>query len=191
VVADWNWQGYENRSMEVTVYSSCEKVELFLNGKSLGKQETNELNRFTATWQVPYQAGVLKAEGSGKKSGTAQAILETTGKPLSIKLQADTQLIQANGQDLSYITVELVDENGLRDPKADYPVKIEVSGPGTLASLANANPMSTESFLMPTRKAWQGRCLAIIKSGKEPGDIVVTASSNGLKSAKIVIKSGR
>jgi beta-galactosidase len=190
VVADWNWNGYENQRMEVHVYSSCERVELFLNGKSLGIKETNSLNRFTGIWQVPYVAGVLKAVGLNKNRKATETVLETTGKPVAIKLFADRQQIKANGQDLSYITVELEDEKGLRDPKAENQVDFEISGPGTLEAVGNANPMSTESYQLPGRKAWKGRCLVIVKSGKEKGDILLSASSAGLKNAKIIIRSG-
>jgi beta-galactosidase len=190
VVADWNWNDYENRPMEVSVYSSCDQVELFLNGKSLGKKDIDTSNRYTGIWQVPYQAGVLKAVGMNKKK-TFEATLETTGKPVAIVLHADRQQLRANGQDLSYITLELVDEKGRRDPKAENMVNIDISGPGTLAAIGNANPMSIESYQLPFRKAWMGRCLVIVKSGQEKGDIHITASSSGLRSASITLSSGQ
>jgi beta-galactosidase len=189
VVADWNWSGYENLPLEVNVYSSCEKVELFLNGKSLGKMETNSANRYTGIWQVPYQPGVLKAIGYMKNKKTTEAILETAGKPVSINLSADRQQIEPNGQDLSYVTVELKDQNGIRDPKAENTVQFSISGPGSLVAVGNGNPMSTESYQLPYRKAWKGRCLVIVKSEKDEGNITLNALSEGLQGARIIIKS--
>ena len=100
---------------------------------------------------------------------------------------ADRTRIKADGQDLSYITVELHDAEGVRHPKADNLVMFEIEGPGTIAGVGNADPKSTESYQQHKRKAWQGRCLVIVKAEKEAGDIVLTASATGLQPARIVI----
>lgn len=188
-VADWNWKGYENQPLEVTVYSSCETVELFLNGKSLGKKPTNRSTQFMATWQVPYTAGNLKAVGYKGKKIVNTSELFTANEPAKIQLTADRTQINANGQDLSYITVALVDEKGHRNPKAENEVQFTITGPGTIAGVGNANPVSLESYQSSQRKAWKGRCLAIIKSNNQSGDITVTATVNGLQPASIVIHS--
>lgn len=186
VVADWNWTGYENKPLEVSVYSSCQEVELFLNGKSLGKKQTNRDTKFTATWQVPYHAGILKTIGytNGKQAASSQ--LQTAKQPMKIKLSADRSTIKADGQDLSYITVELTDANGIRNPKAENLVKFKAEG-GTIVAVGNANPVSLESYQLPQRKAWQGRCLVIVKSNRNPGNITLTATADGMPSSKLVI----
>jgi beta-galactosidase len=186
VVADWNWPGYENKMLEADVYSSCEEVELFLNGKSLGKKQTNRTTQFTAIWQVSYQPGILKVVGykNGREVGSSQ--LKTAKQVSRIKLSADRPTIEGDGQDLSYVMVELVDANGIRNPKAQNLVKFDVKG-GTIAGVGNANPVSLESYQLPQRKAWQGRCLLIVKSNNQAGPIIVTASSHGLPSSKLVI----
>ena len=97
--------------------------------------------------------------------------------------------IAADGQDLSYITVELVDEQGVRNPLSENLVKFSITGPGSIVGVGNANPISTESFQQPQRKAWQGRCLLIIKSSKQAGAITITASSRGLTSEKVVLNT--
>lgn len=84
---------------------------------------------------------------------------------------------------------DLVDKNGNRNPKADNLVKFEITGPGSIAGVENANPISVESYQLPQRKAWYGRCLVIIKSGKKSGDIVLKASSPGVNSAEVIIKA--
>ncbi|HWS89594.1 MAG TPA: glycoside hydrolase family 2 TIM barrel-domain containing protein [Pyrinomonadaceae bacterium] len=191
VVADWNWKGYEGKALDVDVYSSCEEVELFLNGKSLGLKPTNRSTEFKATWSVPYQPGGLKAVGYGKTGRTAAATAElrTADAPARIKLTADRVRIKSDGQDLSYVTLELVDARGVRHPKAENLVRFAVEGPGSVAGVGNANPVSTESFQQPQRKAWQGRALVILKSGGRPGRITLRATSQGLPPATVVIES--
>jgi len=187
-VAEWNWEGYENQPIDVNVYSGHEKVELFLNGKSLGIKETNGENKFIATWQVPYQSGELKAVGYDGEKEKATNILKTAQTPVQLKLTADRSEIQSNGQDLSFITVEVLDENGIRNPLAENLVNFEISGPGKIVAVASSNPMSSESFQQPQRKAWKGRCLVIVKSEKKTGEIVLKAKSEGLPSGELVIK---
>jgi beta-galactosidase len=185
-VADWNWQGYMKKPLEVSVYSSCDEVELFLNGKSLGKKQTNRACQFTATWLVPYQPGILKTIGYTHGKMVSSAQLQTAKPVAKLKLSADRSLIKADGQDLSYITVELMDANRIRDPKAENLVRFKVEG-GTIVGVGNANPVSLESYQLPQRKAWRGRCLVIVKSTEKAGNIVLTAFAEGLPSTKVVI----
>ncbi len=187
VVADWNWTGYEEKPLEVSVYSSCEQVELFLNGKSLGKKKTDRSSQFTAKWNVPFNAGALKAVGYRGSKQVASSTLQTAQEPAAIKLTADRSTIAADGQDLSYITVELVDAKGTRNPKAEHLVKFEVGGAGTIVGVGNANPVSLESYQLSQRNTWQGRCLVIVKSKKEAGRIILKASVEGIGSAQTVI----
>jgi beta-galactosidase len=191
-VADWNWKGHEGRAVDVDVYSSCEEAELFLNGKSLGRKPTNRSTEFKATWAVPYQPGTLKAVGYGKTPRTAAATAElrTADAPSRIKLTADRARVRADGQDLSYVTVELVDARGVRHPKAENLVRFSVEGPGSIVGVGNANPVSTESYQQPQRKAWQGRALVVVKSGTRPGRITLRAASQGLPTASLVIEAG-
>jgi beta-galactosidase len=189
VVANWNWKGDEDSVFEIHVYSSCEQVELFLNNKSLGKKITNRATKFMAVYEVPYSAGELKAVGydNGKKIKTS--ILKTADEPTQIKLSAERKIIKADNEDLSYVTVDLIDKNGIRNPNAENLIHFEIQGPGTIAGVGNANPVSLESYQLPQRKAWHGRCLVIIKSGKTAGNIVLKATSPLLSPAKIAIKS--
>ncbi len=188
-VADWNWEGYEDKPIAVNVYSSCEEVELFLNEKSFGRKPTNRSTNFIAAWNVPYHAGILKAVGYQKKIGVNSSELTTATEPVSIKLFPDRSQIAADGQDLSYITIELVDSSGIRNPKAENLLKYEIDGPGTIVGLANANPVSTESYQQPQRKVWQGRSLVIIKAEDHPGEIHLKVTSPGLNTSEITINS--
>jgi beta-galactosidase len=189
VVENWNWKGNEGKIMDVSVYSSCEQVELFLNGKSLGKKPTNRSNKFTAIWRVPYQPGTLKAAGYKGRKQVSISELKTAGDPVFIKLTADKPEIRADGQDLSYITVELNDAAGIRNPDAENLVSFSIEGPGTIIAVGNANPVSIESYQLPQRKAWRGRCLVIVKSESKAGPIILKATAQGLNPASIEINS--
>ncbi len=188
VLSDWNWLGYENTPLEVSVYSSCEVVELFLNNKTLGKKETNRKSEFKAMWKVPYMDGELKAIGYQNGKHVNTAILQTANKPTQIQLTTDRNILKADGQDLSYVTVEITDAKGNKHPKADNLVNFKIEGPGEIIAVGNANPVSLESYQQPHRKAWQGKCMVVIKSEKQTGNVVLTATSAKLKSAIIKIE---
>ena len=186
-VADWNWKGYENKPIEVNAYSSCEEVELLINNKSLGKKRTDRSTKFMASWNIPYQEGELKAIGYTDGKQVNSKTLSTAGEPSQIRMTADRSEIGADNQDLSYITIDLIDDKGIRNPKAENPLKFEIEGPGEIIGVGNANPVSIESYTESERKAWQGRCLVIVKSKGESGKIILKASSLNLKPAGIEI----
>jgi beta-galactosidase len=119
------------------------------------------------------------------------AELRTAGEPTQIALSADRTQIKSDGQDLSYITVEILDAAGIGHPKADNPVTFDIRGPGAIAAVGNANPTSLESYTRPERKAWRGRCLVIIRATTQPGTIVLKATAQGLEPAEVVISSRR
>ncbi len=151
------------------------------------KRKPTELRSFTATWNVLYKAGELKAVGYKGSKIISSSILQTAEEPTAIKLKADKTTLEADGQGLSYVTVELVDANGNRNPKAENLVKFETEGVGTIVGVGHANPMSLESCQLPQRKAWQGRCLVIVKASDIPGQITLKASVEGMPSSKVVI----
>jgi beta-galactosidase len=189
VVADWNWKGYENKPMKVDVYSSCAEVELFLNGKSLGRKPTNRSTRFRNSWEVPWQSGELKAAGYSNGKKVRETSLYSSGEPVQIVLSADRQQILANGEDLCYVTVELTDAAHHLNPKAENLVRFFVEGPATIAGVGNANPVSLESYQQPKRKAWRGKCLVVLKATGTAGNIILHASAEGLPGATLHIIS--
>jgi len=187
----WNWEGYEGQELEVEVYCAHEEVELFLNGQSLGRKESSRENEWIARWQVPYAPGSLRAIAySGDEEIEIDELL-TTDEAQSIELTADRSNIQANSQDLSFIEVELLDQNGNRSILAENLVNFDLDGPGTIVAVGNSNPMSTESYQSPFRKAYMGRCLVVIKSTDRAGAMTLTASSKGLESASIEIETNK
>jgi beta-galactosidase len=182
---NWNWPGKEGKPLEVNVYSSCDKVELFLNGKSLGIKQTNRSTKFMAIWQVPYQSGQLKAVGYSGDKAIKVSTLTTAQKPSNIKLTADRTILKANNQDLSYITVELTDSKGHVNPSAENTLNFTLTGDAKIVGVGNANPKSTESFQQQKRKAWKGRCLVIVKAGKQGGPITLQVNAAGLKPSSV------
>jgi beta-galactosidase len=184
-VASWNWKGYENKPIEVDVYSSCQSVELFLNGKSLGKKETNRSTKFIAEWQVSYHPGKLVAIGYEGDKKVNRSTLSTAAAPVQMGAKADRVQLKADDEDLAYITIELQDKNGNLNPNAENLLKFKVDGPATIAGVGNANPQSLESCQLPQRKAWRGKCLVILKTTGKAGLITLKVSADGI-AAKIV-----
>lgn len=185
----WNWEGFEGKPLNIEVYCAYEQVELFLNGNSLGRKKTNRGTQWIARWEVPYEPGVLKAIAYNGDQEMDSWELHTAGAPDAIHLSADRDQLQADNQDLSYVTVELRDAAGHRNRTATNLVEFGVEGPGTIVAVASSDPMSPESFQLPRRKAYQGRCLVVVRSTREGGEIVLTASSEGLPPESLILTS--
>ncbi len=187
----WTWPGQEGKEIEVIVYSACEEAELFLNGKSLGRKVTAENTEYTQKWMVPYKPGELTATGyiDGKKE--AEWTIRTAGKPAQIKLSHDRQTIDADGSDLVYLTAELFDVNGNRvyHWDEDELLHFDIQGSGKLAGVGNGNPACQESFQQPQRMTFRGRCVLVVKSTKDAGEISVDVSADGLKSDTVLIQT--
>jgi beta-galactosidase len=172
--------------MQVHVYTRCDLVKLELNGKFIGEQSVDEEKSITATFDVPYAAGILTARCYEKGVETASESLRTVGAPASIRLNADKSVIKADRNDLAYIMTEVVDADGNVIPWADeVTIDFEISGKGKLAGVGNGNPGDMASFQQPGRKTYQGKCLAIIRPEVTPGKITIKATSEGLKECSI------
>ena len=188
-LSDWNWDGYEGKSMEIVVFSSCEEVELLQNGKSLGIKKSNRMNEFTNRWQVNYSKGILKAIGYTNKKPIQTYELKSASNPTNIALVADRTEIKADGQDLSYITVKLEDTQNIHNPKIDKLVEFEIEGPATIVGVGNGNPTSIQSFQANKVTTWRGRCLLIVKSKNKVGKITLKAKSDKMKSGVIELSA--
>ena len=187
VGASWTWPGREGQTFTVDVYSACEKVELFLNGKSLGVQPTTRNEKFTASFEVPYAPGELKAVGYCGEQPMVECGLKTAGPATHLRLTPDRSAIQAEPGDLSYVTVEIVDAEGRMHPDADGEVYFTVKGEGSLAAVGSADPQSTERYRGNQRKTYRGRCLTVVKSNGKPGEIHLRAQADGLEGAEIIV----
>ncbi|HEV2454506.1 MAG TPA: beta-galactosidase GalA [Verrucomicrobiae bacterium] len=186
----WNWPGKEGQNIDVWCYSNCRQVELFLNGHSLGRKTMPQCSHLE--WQAQYEPGTLSAQGydaAGKI--IAKTGVETTGAPAAITLEPDRTNIAADGQDISLITVRIVDFHGRTVPAANNRVTFKLSGTGHLIGLGNGDPTCHEPDKGSQRSAFNGLCLAIVQSARSPGTITIQADSPGLKSATAMIKSDR
>ncbi len=185
---NWTWPGEEGKTFKIDVYSACEKVELFLNGQSLGVKPTTKAERFIASFEALYAAGELKAVGYVDEKPAAEFVVKTSPAPSQIRLTPDRTAIQAEAGDLCYVTVEIVDQDGAVHPTADRPVYFTVKGEGRLAAVGNANPVSTERYRGNQRQTYRGRCLVVLKSTGKAGEIHLRAQADGLDGAEVVVK---
>ncbi len=196
ILPHWNWAGYEGKKIPVFVYTNGDSAELFLNGKSLGKKfknPTSEVSteRYRLMWNhVIYEPGELKAVGYKEGKPVGEAVIKTAGKPHSIKLTPDRTTIDASGDDLSFVLVEAFDKDGNPCPLAENLIQFEVDGQGRIAGVGNGDQRSYEPFKAPYRKLFNGKAMLIVRSVKNnPGNIKITAASDGLKSAQTVVIS--
>jgi beta-galactosidase len=191
----WNWDGFEGKAIPVHCYTSYGQAELFLNGKSLGirkKSGRSLYERYRLIWnEVTYEPGTLKVVAYDDQGvEVASKEIKTSGAPARIELQPDVQQLRADGDDLCYITAGIVDKDGNPCPTANCPVTFTVHGAGEFAAADNGDPTDTESFRSPTRSAFSGKCMLIVRSlSDRAGEITIEAVSNGLTGATATIKS--
>ncbi|WMI65695.1 glycoside hydrolase family 2 TIM barrel-domain containing protein [Aestuariibaculum sp. YM273] len=183
----WTWPGYEGKHIDVEVYSIYPKVRLYLNDEVVGEKSTTITEEFKATFTLPYQSGELKAVALDGEQEIENVILKTADKATKIKLDADRSTINADGQDLVYITVEIIDSEGIIDPIASNRLQFDISGPGVIVGVDNANLKDTDLYQANHRKAWNGRALVIVKSAREAGEIQLQVSAEGLETETVKI----
>jgi beta-galactosidase len=189
VLPHWNWKQFSGKEIPVYVYSNCDSVELVLNGKSLGEKKVKDADDLRLKWSVVYKPGELAAIGKKDGKEVCRDTVKTAGKPAKIEIAADRDKISADGEDLSYITVRVLDSKGAVCPDADNMIKFSIEGRGKIAATGNGNPLNHAFFNARECRAFHGMCLAIIKASDKPGMLVFTASSPGLKPAEINIET--
>jgi beta-galactosidase len=206
VLPHWNWEGMEGKKIPVYAYTNCDEVELIVNGKSFGKKakgnDTTDIpaefrgfkkgmytSKYRLSWNVPYQPGSIKVIGYKDGKAMTEKEIKTAKKPAGIRLSADRNVIAADGMDLSFITVEIVDEDGVIVPEANNQVYFKVDGAGTMAAVSNGNSASLESFQDDKIQAFNGKCLLVVKSSESSGGIKITANSNGLNDSILTIQT--
>jgi beta-galactosidase len=187
----WSWPGQEGKNMEVEVYSGAEKARLYLNGKLIGEQPTGRSQASKATFSVPYAPGELKFEGIRGGKVVAQGVIRTNGPAAKLRLTADRRELQADGQDLAYVTVEAVDAKGQLVQNADQEVSFALSGPGVIAAVGNGNGQDTDSYQGTHRKLFYGRAEVIVRTTRKGGALKLRAEAPGLSdaTAEITTKS--
>ncbi len=206
----WNWKGKEGQIIPITCYTNCDTVELFLNGKSLGvkgyefprsgmegtygnfpprAQALRTTSDLHLSWDVPYQAGTLKAIGNkdGKIANTIE--ISTTGDPAALSLSVDRKTLIADRRDVAHIMVEIRDSQNRMVPVADNEVVFEIQGEGKLIGVDNGDPASHDAYKINRRKAFNGLCLAIVQTTSKSGKITITATSTALRSDSLTIET--
>jgi beta-galactosidase len=184
----WTWPGSEGKTLKVRVYSSGDQVRLLLNGKELGVKPVSPETELRAEFDVPYAVGELKAVAMSSGQQIAERSFKTVGKPAALRLTADRASIRRDRNDLSYVTVEVVDQAGELVPDAVVPVSLSISGAAELAAAGSANPKDVESFRRMRPRTFHGRCLAIVRPKGAAGAATVRAEAAGLPVASIVVQ---
>jgi beta-galactosidase len=179
----WNW----TPGQEIDIwayYNNADEVELFVNGKSAGirRKSGDDLH---VSWKLKFEPGSIKAVS--KKAGKIVLVSEikTAGAAAKILLHTDRAILHADGNDMAFITAEVVDAAGNLVPYANNLIEFHVSGSASIAGVDNGNPVSLEAFRASFRKAFNGKCLAVVKSGKVGGNVVVSARAEGLNTASV------
>lgn len=188
--SDWTPKDLGKHEETVEIYSNCDEVELFLNGKSLGAKPkpTDDSPR---NWKVEFEAGTIKAVGKNGGKAVAEYELKTAGKPASLLLTADKSAISNDWNDVVFVTAKVVDENGVIVPSASDLIQFDAAGAGFVAAVDSDDNRSLEPFQATKRKAWQGMCFAMLKANKSSGKIKLTATAASLKSGLVEINIGR
>ena len=180
----WNWQGWEGKPVEVEVYTKEPNVSLYLNDRCVGlKLVNNQQTEYKAVFKVDYEPGTLRAEAGGKS-----VTLSTAGEPARLRLTADKSILAADGQDLAYITIEVVDAQGRVCPDAAIPCEAIVKGQGRLMAFATADLTDREPKTSPRVTTWKGRALLVVRSSKSKGKAQVIIKST-LPTANLTIKT--
>jgi beta-galactosidase len=205
----WNWKGREGQFVPVTVFTNCDSVELFINGKSAGTQSyayprygmTERYGNYGPTsrrggtttdlhlsWSIPYEPGTLRAVGT-KDGKQIVAEVSTAGEAAGIELKVDRDNIAADRRDVAHVIVRIVDAQGRMVPDAGQDVTFDVQGEAKLIGVENGNMQDLGDLKGKTRKAFNGMCLAIVQSTAKPGQIRISASAPGLKPATVTVTS--
>ena len=194
ILPHWNWEGHEGQKVPVFVYTNYPSAELFINGKSYGRQTKHKdgtvENRYRLMWyNTVYEPGEVKVIAyDDSNKAVAEKTVRTAGKPHHIELSTNYPIIKADGKDLSYVTLKIVDKDGNLCPADNRLVNFKVKGSGKYRASANGDPTCLDLFHLPRMHAFSGMLTVIVQSGEESGEIELQASAKGVKTGKIKIK---
>lgn len=183
VFPHWNWKPGEEVDLWC-YYNNADEVELFINGKSKGVQSKNK-NMLHAFWRVNFEAGECRVVSRKDGKQVAERIINTADRPAAIRLTPDRQKIHADGDDLCFVTVEVVDKDGNLCPNAQNLINFKVEGVAQIEGVDNGCPFSLERFKDDKRKAFYGKCMVVLRSNGKPGNARIVASSEGLKTSEL------
>jgi beta-galactosidase len=178
----WTWPGWEGKPVEVEVYTKSREVSLYLGQDLLGTKEVSEDTEYKAVFTVPYRAGTLRAV-----TNRQSVELKTAGAPAKLRLTPDKRIMAADGQDLIFVTVEVVDKDGNVCPDAAITCNASISGNGKVLAAASADLKDTEPTTTPHFTTWKGRALIVLRSAGKKGKADLTVAST-LPAAKLSLQ---
>ncbi len=179
----WTWPGWEGKPIEVEVYTKAPEVKLYLNDKLIGTKQVSRETEYKAVFTVNYEPGILHAEASGM--GT---LLCTAGEPARLRLTPDRTVMTADGQSLTFVTVEVLDKQGTLVPEAAIDCEATVKGAGKLLAFASADLKDTEPYTSSHVKTWKGRALLVVRSTQKGGSVNVSIKS-ALPTTSLTLRS--
>jgi beta-galactosidase len=179
----WTWPGWEGKPIEVEVYTKAPEVKLYLNDKLIGTKQVSRETEYKAVFTVNYEPGILHAEASGM--GT---LLCTAGEPARLRLTPDRTVMTADGQSLTFVTVEVLDKQGTLVPEAAIDCEATVKGAGKLLAFAPADLKDTEPYTSSHVKTWKGRALLVVRSTQKGGSVNVSIKS-ALPTTSLTLRS--
>ena len=185
----WDWPGWEGKTIDVVVYSRYPQVRLYLNGKLMGEKTVSESTEYKAVFHIPFAAGELRAEGISEDVVQETKTLSTPSAAAGLCLTPDRNSVSADGQDLSFVLVEIVDKEGIVLPNDNREVSFSVTGPADIIAIGNADIKDTTSYVSNPHKVWKGRCLVVLRNNGKKGHSVLTARASGLPESKTIITS--
>lgn len=183
----WNWK--PGQPIDIwAYYNHADEVELFLNGKSQGikKKQGEDLH---VMWRLKFEPGTLKAVSRKDGKTVLTQTINTAGAPAKIELTADRGTIKADGKDMSFVTVKVLDKDGNIIPNAEDKINFKINGPGFIAGVDNGDPVSHAPFKASWRKAFHGLALAVIQSSGKAGVVSLTATADGLRPASVSVRT--
>lgn len=185
----WTFDGYEGKPAVVHVLSASEEVELFLNGASLGRKKAGEAVGFDVYYQLAYMPGELTAIGYTNGNEDGRCTLKTAKEPQKLAVSLDRDTLAADGRSLAFLTMDLLDADGVPNRWLDRDVSVTVEGAGVLAGFGSADPQAEESYQQNVWKAFDGRVMAVIRSTNDPGNICVCITANGCEPCCVTLRS--
>lgn len=193
-IQSWTWPGFENKAMEVRVFTRYPAVRIFVNDLFVTEKQTDTagVGKYTAVFSVPYYPGELRATAVENGEERESCIIQTTGEPAKIVLQPDCSKLSSNPNDLLYVMISLADENDREVNYMDIPLRIAVDGPATIAGSGNASPTDMKSFRSLHPSTFRGKAMVILRPTGETGNIVltVTAENGTVEGALLEIEAG-
>lgn len=185
----WNWPGHEGKNIEVEVYSKYPIVRLYLDDKLVGEKGIGRETEMKAVFSLPFKPGTLKVEGVENGVVKDTKMLSSASEPVAIRTKVENREMKADGADLSFVQIEIVDREGRVCPNASVELEAIVTGPGEMAALGNADIKDPDAYVDQIHKTWKGRALAVVRSTKKAGKVKLTIKSKGLKTSAEIIQS--